>query len=74
MNAPSNEVLDQKFKDMKEQNNTKHTELKEILTKISDKVDNLDKKFVLRREFTAVSAVIGILAIGLWIIGFFIWK
>lgn len=65
------DVLDERFKNMELQNNKEHWEIKTLLTLLSDKIDNLEKKYVTRLEFKAVSWFLWILAVLLWIIGFF---
>ena len=74
MSVKSNEVLQTEFENMKEQNNKEHKEIKEILTEIHNKIDGLPSKFVLRREFNAVSWVIWFVAVALAVIWFFINK
>jgi hypothetical protein len=68
------DVLEERFRNMEEQNNREHWEIKSLLTTLSTKIDNLEKKYVTRLEFKAVSWFLGILAILLWIIGFFLNK
>lgn len=74
MTTPSNEVLDNKIANMVEQNNKEHWEIKELLTSLSGKIDTLEKKYVTRLEFKAVSISIWLLATLLWIVWFFISK
>lgn len=72
MTTPSNEVLDNKIANMVEQNNKEHWEIKDLLTTLSKKIDNLEKKYVTRLEFKAVSLSIWLIATIIWIIWFFI--
>jgi len=58
MTAPSNETLDYKFQSMEKQNASEHKEIKTILVDIQKEVRGMDKKFVTRLEFKAVSAII----------------
>ena len=74
MTTPSNEVLDNKIANMVEQNNKEHWEIKDLLTTLSSKIDDLEKKYVTRLEFKAVSISIWLLATLLWIVWFFISK
>lgn len=71
MVKPSVDVLEERFKNMEQQNNKEHGEIKELLTSLSSKIDALESKYVTRLEFKAVSAIIGIVAVVLWIVWFF---
>jgi len=71
MTKPSVDVLEERFKNMEQQNNKEHWEIKELLTSLSSKIDALESKYVTRLEFKAVSAIIGIVAVVLWIVWFF---
>jgi len=71
MTKPSVDVLEERFKNMEQQNNKEHGEIKELLTSLSSKIDALESKYVTRLEFKAVSAIIGIVAVVLWIVWFF---
>lgn len=71
MTKPSVDVLEERFKNMEQQNNKEHGEIKELLTSLSSKIDTLESKYVTRLEFKAVSAIIGIVAVVLWIVWFF---
>lgn len=71
MTKPSIDVLEERFKNMEQQNNKEHGEIKELLTSLSSKIDALESKYVTRLEFKAVSAIIGIVAVVLWIVWFF---
>lgn len=68
------DVLDERIKNMELQNNKEHWEIKELLTGLSSKIDDLEKKYVTRLEFKAVSWFIGILAVLLGIVWFFLNK
>ena len=74
MITPSNEILDERFKTMEKQNKVEHWEIKDLLTTLSSKIDDLEKKYVTRLEFKAVSISIWLLATLLWIVWFFISK
>ncbi len=74
MVTPSNEILDERFKTMEKQNKVEHWEIKALLTTLSSKIDDLEKKYVTRLEFKAVSISIWLLATLLWIIWFFLNK
>ena len=50
MNTPSNEILDERFKTMEKQNKVEHWEIKDLLTTLSSKIDDLEKKYVTRLE------------------------
>jgi len=82
MTSPSNEVLEanlknmidqnnKEHKDIKEQNKKDHLEVKSMFVSLSDKIDVLEKKYVTRLEFKAVSLSIWLLATLLGVIGFF---
>jgi len=71
---PSTEVLEANFINMEKQNKFEHWEIKILLTALSNKIDNLEKKYVTRLEFKAVSWFLGILAVLLWIVWFFLNK
>lgn len=71
MTKPSVDVLEERFKNIEQQNNKEHGEIKELLTSLSSKIDALESKYVTRLEFKAVSAIIGIVAVVLWIVWFF---
>lgn len=71
MTKPSVDVLEERFKNMEQQNNKEHGEIKELLTSLSSKIDALESKYVTRLEFKAVSAILGIVAVVLWIVWFF---
>jgi len=68
------DVLDERIKNMELQNNKEHWEIKELLNLLSSKIDDLEKKYVTRLEFKAVSWFLWVLAVLLWIIGFFLNK
>jgi hypothetical protein len=66
------DILEERFKNMEEQNNKEHWEIKTLLTSLSNKIDNLENKYVTRLEFKAVSIFLWALATLIWIIVFFI--
>lgn len=65
------DVLDEKFRNMEVQNNKEHWEIKEVLDKISDKIDRMPENFVTRLEFKAVAAALWTLSVIVWLIAFF---
>ena len=60
--TPTNAVLDEKIKNMQEQNNKEHSEIKEMLSLLNGKFDKLDSRYPTRREFKSVSFAIWLLA------------
>jgi len=85
MTPPSNEVLaanlsnmiDQNNKehhDIKDQNKKDHLEVKTMFSELSKKIDVLEKKYVTRLEFKAVSLSLWLLATLLGVIWFFMDK
>lgn len=66
------DILEERIKNMENQNNKEHSEIKELLKTMSDKLDNLEGKYVTRLEFKAVSLALGFLATLIGIIVFFI--
>lgn len=72
--TPSNEVLSATFDMMIEQNNKEHSEIKEMITSLSNDVRWLPKEFVTRIEFRAVSRALWLLATWIGIAAYFLWK
>lgn len=74
MVTPSNEVLDNKITNMVELNNKEHGEIKDILTSLSKKIDELENKYVTRLEFKAIVWFVWILSVLIGIVWFFLNK
>ena len=74
MATPSNDVLEANFQNMLKQNNKEHKEVKQILTDLSKKFDNLDDRYPTRREVKAIASMIVIFSTVLGIVWFFISK
>ena len=76
MTAPSNEVLDERFNNMKEQNASEHKALFKKVDWMDEKLDllieRLEEKFVMRKEFKVAIWLLWAFATVIWIVWFFI--
>jgi len=74
----SNDVLKERISNMEKNNKKEHKDMKESISKIDSKldilIDRLEDKFVMRKEFKAVSRLLWIFATILWLVWFFINK